>query len=208
MGLQTCDESLSHWYRKAATPQKSLQNPIQNIEPEDLSKILARGRNRENANGTVSEDLGFQVGFWNGQEGAGHASLSIRCGLYWRSANPGVSLGNCVVLDLPKDLGALAAPSRMSKLLALTAEAWQPDWAGVMSESSMLNKNFDAEDPLVDWMIYVPHKVEGLSDPSSVVGLQGNGSLVIVQPDPSSTEKTESLSLISNVENAIKRARR
>jgi len=30
--------------------------------------------------------------------------LSIRCGLCWKSSTPGVSIGNCVLLDLPEIL--------------------------------------------------------------------------------------------------------
>lgn len=206
-GLRDCHESLSLWYQKADSPRKSLQRPLESIETPSLIKILKEGRNRENASGTVYEDLGFQVGFWNGQEGDGKASFSLRCGLYWQSTNPGVSVGNCVVLDLPKNLGTLASPQRMSQVLAVTASAWQPDWAGVMSESSMLAKNFDAEEPFVDWMVYVPRKVEEISEPAFISALPCHGSLIVVQPDPPSLDNVASQDLVSRVEAVVKRAR-
>jgi hypothetical protein len=94
----------------------------------------------------------------------------------------------------------------MSEALAMTAQVWQPDWAGVMSESSMLARNFDAEEPFVDWMVYTPRKVEDVPQPSFVIDLQENGSLVVVDSVPPSTERRESLALIKGVENALKHA--
>ncbi len=205
-GLRDCHESLSQWYQKADSRKKSLQRPLESLEAPSLIEILNGGRNRENASGTVSEDLGFQIGLWNGQKGDEKASFSLRCGLYWRSATPSVSVGNCVVLDLPKNLGTLASPQRMSQALAVTALAWQPDWAGVMSESSMLARNFNAEVPFVDWMVYVPHKVEGIAEPASISALPGHGSIVVVQPNPPSVSSAASQALISSVENVVKRS--
>jgi len=66
----------------------------QNVEEIVVTVVLAPG----GANTTVvelsalAEDLGFQVNFWNGHSGDDQASLSLRCGLYWRSSKPGISV--------------------------------------------------------------------------------------------------------------------
>ena len=203
-GIRDSHQSLSHWYQKAASPKKSLQKSLGSFETQSLVRILLGGRNRENVNRTVSEDLGFHLEFWNGQKGDAQASVGLTCGLYWQSATPGISVSNCVVLDLPKDLGILASWQTMSQLLTVTAEAWQPDWAGVMSESSMLSRNFDAEVPFVDWMVYVPYKVEGVTEPAFVSELAGFGSIIVVRPNPPSVDDVESSALVSSIESVLK----
>lgn len=196
--------ALERWYLRAPTLKKSLQRPLGNFEIQTLTDLLMKGQNRENANRTVSDDLGFQLGLWNGEQGAMQASLSVLCGLCWASRTPSVSLSNCVVLDLPKELGDLAEANRMIQLLAATARAWNPDWAGVMSEASMLTRGFDAEEPFVDWMIYVPRRIEKVAEPSFLLQLEV-GSIIIVQPDPPSATDLQSLAHIERVGNAIQR---
>jgi hypothetical protein len=118
-----------------------------------------------------------------------------------------VFVGNCVLLDLPEDLGEFGNSSQMSGVLGLTARAWEPDWAGVMSNRSIDARDFDAEVPFVDWMVYLPYKVKGVPPPSFVIDLDGDGTIIVVQPDPFLTGVTECSALIGKVENAIKHAR-
>lgn len=195
---------LSQWYPKASSPKKSLEHPLDRGNSQMLIEILMKGQNRANAQGAVSEDLGVQVGFWNGKQGEDQASFSLRCGLYWKSSNASASVGNCVVFDLPKNLGILSEPLRMVELLAETARAWNPDWAGVMSESSMLTRGFDAEEPFVDWMVYVPRRLEKVAEPSFLRQLEA-GSIVVVQPTPPSATELSSLAHIERVGKAIQR---
>lgn len=200
--LVSGDDLLSQWYPKTSSPKKSLEHPLDKVNRQMLVEILMKGQNRENARGAVSEDLGFQLGFWNGQKADDQASFSLRCGLYWKSSNASVSVGNCVVFDLPKNLGILAEAQRMVQLLAATARAWNPDWAGVMSESSMLTRDFGAEKPFVDWMIYVPRRIGKAPEPAVLLEIQ-EGSIIVLPPDSPSINLPQKKSLIERVERAI-----
>jgi hypothetical protein len=206
-GLQKCDESFSRWYERKSSQNKSLQSPIIVPDLEGLANVLMRGQNRANVARTVAEDLGFQVGLWNGETSSKYSSCSLQCGLYWKSKSPESSLGNCVVLDLPAELSDLSNHQIMSQALAATIKAWEPDWAGVVSEASMQTRKFDVREPFVDWIVYVPHKVQGLGEPSVVSELQGYGSIIIVQPSPPVAENMESQLAISRVETALRRIR-
>jgi hypothetical protein len=75
----------------------------------------------------------------------------VKCGLYDKNPN----LCNCVTLELPEELGVSNSCEQMKGLLFATAEAWEPDWAGVMSRESMHRDGFSAERPFVDWMVYI-----------------------------------------------------
>jgi Immunity protein 52 len=193
---------LSLWYQKASDPKRSLEHLVDGNNRQMLIKILMKGQNRENVHGAVSEDLGFQVGFWNGQKGDDQASLTIRCGLYWKPSSRNISLGNCVVMDLPKSLLALSETERMVELLATTVRAWTPDWAGIMSESSMVARRFDAEKPFVDWMVYVPRRIRSVIEPASIWELQ-EGSIIVVQHTPPQSNELRSLALIERIEGIV-----
>jgi hypothetical protein len=201
--LAACDPALGRWYERASSFRQALARPVSPDSAGNLVQVLDRGRNRTNVGRAVIEDLGFQIGLWNGQEAQKGSGLSIRCGLYWKSSTPGVSIGNCVVLDLPEDLGQLRTETRMTQALTATVSAWKPDWAGVMSRAAMNARGFDANVPFVDWMVFLPRRVERLSPPSSVEELQGGTSIIVVQPTPPSEDSAEDLGVVSRVRKAI-----
>jgi hypothetical protein len=133
----------------------------------------------------VIEELGFRVTLWNGGSGKKTAGLSIKCGLYWTSPTANAGMSNCVTLDLPEDLGDLKQVDRMSAMLAAIARAWEPDWAGV------------------DWLVYVPRRIDRVLPPSSAIQLE-NGSLIVVQPDPPTVNNTEDQENIRRIESILR----
>src|SRR5579862_4397262 len=184
--LAQCDPALEIWHELVESPK---QRPGRRVDIKDrpiLMKLLEEGRNRRDIGGEVIEELGFHFGLWNGADDDKAAGLSITCGLYWKSPTPNVSLSNCVVLDLPRNLGELSRAENMSKVLSVTAGAWQPAWAGVMSWDAMNARNFSGKHTFVDWMTYVPVSIGEVPAPSSVQQLPGGGSIVAVQPTPPS----------------------
>ena len=202
-GLADGSDLFKQWYSKASSPKKSLEQPVKRDNHQQLVELLLRGQNRENVRNEISEDLGFQVGFWNGRKGDTQSSFSLRCGLYWTSSNPNVSVSNCVVLDLPKELGILAEANQMVQLLIATVQAWSPDWAGVMLESSMLSRSFDWEAPFVDWMVYVPRRIKTTLDVASIREV-ADGSIIVVQSFPPSVDDPSPPPVIARVESALK----
>ena len=203
VALTASDPFLATWLEKGRSRKQALEKTADIREQSYLLGLLDRGRNRRDVGGTVIEELGFRVGLWNGGNGEKAAGLSITCGLYWTSPNPNASLSNCVTLDLPEDLGELKQAERMSGVLAAVAQAWEPDWASVMSREAMNARAFDAKIPFVDWMVYVPRRIDSVLSPSSVVELE-SGSLIVVQPDPPAVNSTADQENIRRIENILR----
>jgi hypothetical protein len=167
---------------------------------------LERGRNRRDIGREVIDELGFNVGLWSGPAADREVGLSIQCGLYWKSTNPGVSLSNNVVLTLPKRLEDLGSAENMAKVLSVVATAWEPAWAGVMSRDAMNARDFDADRPFVDWMTYVPSRISEVPAPSSVQQLPGHGSIVVVQATPPSGSEPHELARIRQIDELVQKA--
>jgi hypothetical protein len=154
--LSACDPVFAAWYERGASRRKGKQAEIDFKNEAHLLDLLDRGRNRRDVGKEVMEDLGFRVGLWNGGKSAKMAGLSVTCGLYATVAGLG---GNCLILDLPEDLGDLQQSERMASVLTLAATSWEPDWAGVFSVGAMNKRVYNPAVPFVDWMVYVSHKL-------------------------------------------------
>jgi hypothetical protein len=201
--LATSDSALAIWYELGRSRKQALERRANVGDRTYLLKLLDRGRNRRNVDRKVNEELGFRIGLWNGRDEGNDASLGITCGLYWGDGTLGAGICNCVTLDLPEDLGELKQAGRMSGVLAAVVQAWEPDWAGVMSREAMNARAFDAKIPFVDWMVYVPRRIDNVPPPSSVVQLE-NGSLIVVQPDPPAVNSAADQENIRRIENILR----
>jgi hypothetical protein len=201
--LSECDQSIGTWYESSKLSKNRPNNPINSKAAKELTRLLEKARNRENIYGEADEDLGFQVELWNGENGQKDARLSVRCGLYWRPTSSSVAVGNCVVLDLPRELGQLALTDNMVKVLMAAAVLWIPDWAGVMSDRAMLSRGFDAQVPFIDWMVYLPRKVERVPPPALIRNVEELGSIIIARPSPVLEATPEQLATIRLLQNSL-----
>ena len=196
-GLATSDPSLAVWYELGMSREEALEKRAATNDRSYLLHRLDRGRNRRDFDHTVIADSGFRLGLWNGREEGQVAGLMIWCGQY----SP--EFDNNVVLRLPEDLGGLRQSERMAGLLESTARAWEPDWAGVMSDEAIESRNFRGDGLFVDWMVYVPHKITGVVPPSTVLELPDLGSVVIVQDTPPREGDPEDMARIQRVQEII-----
>ncbi|MGA9068709.1 MAG: Imm52 family immunity protein [Terracidiphilus sp.] len=203
--LAASDTSFSHWFQAAGSRKSSLKRPVVVGEKEGLVQLLERGRHLRDIPKTVIEELGFQIVLWNGQNSGKRSILRIHCGCYWESPNQNATLYNNVILDFPDDFDALAEPERMVQILSTAARAWEPDWAGIISEAAMNARDFDVRVPFVDWMVFLPWKIRGLPVPSIVKELHGNGSIIVVQPNPPSGGNSKEMAVIVQVEDVIRK---
>jgi immunity protein 52 of polymorphic toxin system len=201
--LSHCDDSLERWYETARSRKQALQKRANLANRASVSDLLARGRSRTDIEKKIIEDLGFHVGLWNGANDGCDAGLGIRCGDFSKRGS------NCVTLEFPDDLGALRKADRMKAVLSAVATAWEPDWAGVMSDYAMDIREFDAKLPFVDWMLYISRAwlptIPRLAPPASAEPV-GAGTLITVQdelPDPVNKEDLEN---IRRVETALRSA--
>jgi hypothetical protein len=202
--LTECDPAFAAWYSRGRSRTEASRRRIDVTDINTLLKLLHQGRSRGDVGGDVIEHLGFGIGLWNGAGNGKEAALDITCGLYWKSAVPNISLSNCVLINLPRELGDLRHAHQMSRVLAIVARTWQPAWAGVMSTESMNDRDFDAERPFVDWMVFVRRRIVDVSSPSSVLPVEGLGSIVIVQPTPPCGNNHEELLRIRRISDVVR----
>jgi hypothetical protein len=167
--------------------------------------LLNRGRNRRDVGQEAVDELGFNVALWNGVRGDGEVSLSVTCGLYWKSRNPSVGLSNNIVVTIPRELLEFEQTEITAHLLTIVVESWAPAWAGVMSLEAMNARKFDPELPFVDWMTYVPSRLIEVPPPASILQLKDFGSIVVVQPAPPSTDNPEELIRIKRIEELLRK---
>jgi hypothetical protein len=180
--LLALDAAFAHWYERAMSARAALKKQARIESREWLRKNLLRGRHWTDIPRRLVPDLGFSAGFWNGHEDDRSVGLDILCGLYSTNA----CFLNFVNIDLPRQLGKLSQVSRLRALLDLTARAWDPDWAGVMS-AAVLDHDYDASRPYVDWLVYVcdawlPEVPK--SFPAVSVEQLSKGKLIVVENEP------------------------
>jgi hypothetical protein len=201
--LASCDPLFAAWYKLGKSRRQAKQVEIDFKNKDCLLDLLDRGRHRKDIGKGVMEDLGFSVGMWNGGETTKMVGLSITCGLY--STVPGLG-GNCVVINLPEELGDLREAERMASVLIGVVKCWEPDWAGVISRKSRNTRNFVPGKPFVDWMLYGSNKLmpnPKVPEPSLVIPVDALGSLIIVQQEPVEANNPIHLQRVKAVESAL-----
>ena len=196
--LAEIDPLLASWYERGRSRKETLERKVDILDVQKLQDLLLAGRNRRDVGREVIDELGCKLSLWNGAvEEEAEASVSIHCGAY------SARIGNSVIIDLPYQSESSEWVGRASSLLALTAEVWQPNWAGIMSKKAMRERDFDGDNPFVDWMVYVPRRIAAVPSPGRVEALNGLGSIVVVQPDPPVGEGHQELTRIRQVERLL-----
>jgi hypothetical protein len=193
--LAKCDESFENVH---AVP-KEYKLPYR-ITPdfETIRSIVEAGRNREDVRPfKVIEKLGFRRAFVSdSRKPAEQWALSFCCGLY--ANTPGL-LNSCV-LNLPEtgnDREKLLNYNKVLCVMKTLIEAWNPDWAVFQSTSF---REVIREKPnipgraLVGWMVYFASHLGKVPDDLRVYSrmeLNQKGTLLILSPDPISSERPD-----------------
>ena len=197
--IKTCDDVFAKWYQLGRSRKEALQKPIKTDDMAEVLSLVEKGRHRRDVGRQPIDELGFHVMIWNGgEEPAKSINLSVHCGLY----SPWLA-GNGVVLHFPKKLGRLADPSVAVEPLLSAVKCWDPDWCSVFSDESIRQGEFDPKAPLVDWMVFIPQIMDSVPPPSTVLRLEGVGSVVIVLPHPPRRDDPEQMKVINRIEQII-----
>ena len=161
---------------------------------------LDNGRHKRDLDRSVTDELGFQIGLWNGRTSKFSASISISCGIC--TEHP--YLINSVVLDLPEKLSGLSDKDLCENVLKVMADTWDPDWAGVISRKSRDARTLKPALFFVDWMFYI-NRI-GIDLSKLPLGAKASklkeGTLIIVQErpiDPSSHHELANLQAIEKL---------
>lgn len=183
--------------------RKALQHEIDFRDRQTLIALVEKGRIRTDVGKKVMEELGFLVGMWNGGKSTRAVGLSITCGSY--STVRGIGR-NCVLLDLPEELGDLQQWERVADVVVAVATSWEPDWAGVFAQNEMNRQKLSADVPLVDWMLYISKKL--VADPRvpealSIQPVNAIGWLVVVDEGPAEVDNSTHLGKVQAVEAAL-----
>lgn len=181
--LHECNDAFANWFEKGKSRKSALHNPLDFQSREKVLSILAAGRHRRNLDRSVIDDLGFHIGLWNGYSDFRSVAISVSCGLYCESPH----LRNSVVLDLPEELGSVSGKDQCIKILNVVADTWEPDWAGVISETSRNVRQINPELPFVDWMFYINRiGIDHTKLPATATAreIEGKGTVIIVQDRP------------------------
>jgi len=199
--LAAVSKVFAAWYEKGKSRRNALRRTVEPTQ-DALVDVLNAERNRRDLSKAVIDELGFRVGLWNGASEEQAASLSISCGMYAQNEY----LWNAVVLNFPERLGDLGKKEPALKALLAIVRAWEPEWAGVMSHSSIETRLFTPGSPFVDWMIYLRRDDINRSrvPPSaSVVNVDDLGTIIITQDVPVDANNQEHVQNIQVVEAAI-----
>lgn len=182
--LAACDPVFGPWFAKGMSRRTAKRSEIEFRRKDCLIELLDRARNRKDIGKEIIDDLGFHIGIWNGGQSTRIVGLSITCGLY--STAPGLG-GNCVVIDLPEELGELTCEGRMANVLVAVVASWEPNWTGVFSLEAMSKRTFDAGRPFIDWMLYLSYRLAPrpkVPAPSLVRPVDELGTLIMVHREP------------------------
>lgn len=151
--LLDLSSDLAGWREKGRNKKEAFANQV--YEPQaanDLERLFAKGVSKRDFSGEVNHDLGFSAFLWNGKDESHASTLNMRCGVY--SSVP--TLGNAVVLSLPYSFDVTLAQD-LKRLVAAFAEAWEPDWMAVTSQTKM--SECGTQKPFLDKALYLKSSV-------------------------------------------------
>jgi hypothetical protein len=140
---------LAGWRETGKSKEEALANQI--YEPQalaDLEGMFAKGFSKRAVNHVL----------WNGKDENYASTLNMRCGVH--STVP--TLGNAVVLNLPHSFDVTLAQD-LRRLAAAFADAWEPDWMAVTSQTKM--NECGTQKPFLDKALYVKSNVARPSIP-------------------------------------------
>lgn len=148
--LRGVSDLYSKWYRKARLKEEALENGIK-VEQDVLEQLLIEGRNRKDTTGEVINELGFNVGLWNGgKDEQKSVGLSATCGAYSNYVE------NSIVLNLPpakEESWAMNFEEAKRTIVALI-ETWEPERAVVTSHEYQGEAEPGSCTRSVGWMYY------------------------------------------------------
>ena len=202
--LVRCDPSFEQWYRRGLNVPRGLPGVPLRVEIPELEQLLLQGRNRDDANRDVIEDLGFSMRVWNGK--TVRTGIELLCGVYTPA------LPNLCLLYPPKE-----GPSReriwsapvLSEVLTSIATAWDPDYAMASSSDMVDLIEKQPGEVRVGWLTYLSRRlgtVPPLPAPVRITPVGTLGWLLVLAPEPLLASEPEHVAHVARVRDWLDRA--
>lgn len=143
------DPLLGTWYRRSRKATSNAR-PL-TLAHDGLVEMLLAGRNKDDFDGEVIDDLGFRVSMWNRRP----AAVALTCTIGSSSQVRGI--GNSLVLSLPPlhDAPSLYELDKALAIMSSMIEALDPDWATWASHDVREAQGADLSGPIVGWLTYL-----------------------------------------------------
>lgn len=148
--LSAAHPNLATWHPKGASKAASSGDSV-SMAPGDLVRLLVRGRNRRDVDGSVMEELGFRASLWNREKVA--VAFSVTCGSYLASG----AVMNTFVIQLPTpeaDALELFEPGVAQAMTYALVDSWDPEWA-TWASFSMREAQASGSEPIIGWLTYL-----------------------------------------------------
>jgi hypothetical protein len=145
-GLAAADHAFRGWY--SATTSDREMNRTDPLTDSRIVELLAAGRNNRDSDGSVIEELGYNLFLTNSSR-----SVEIMC-VCGSDAAP---LSNLFLLEVaprtPTSTSWGTARHWLAELLAVI-DAWEPDWA-VVATNELRGQVQSSVLPFVSWVTYL-----------------------------------------------------
>ena len=201
-----CDPALARWFRKGRSRKEALQREVQ-ITYDTVKELLLHGRNRRDIGAEVIEDLGFNIGLWNGGDDCQSVGFGVTCGGY--AGNP--AIWNRCVVDLPSEGPPQERLLKVESLLCLMRAVvtnFDPSWAIVLPDSLRSRIEFLPDKPTPGWLFYAANRLwpsPRLPESVHVFNVSGLGNIIVVSEEPLDIRRPEHVEALEAVEAEIKR---
>jgi hypothetical protein len=202
--LSECDPVFEKWYRKGMSGKSALRTEIDLTTKENFVNMFDLGRHLRDSDKSVIDELGFQIGVWNGKKSIKMVGLSVTCGQYASTEGLG---GNNIMLELPEDLGGLKSYDQMLKVLSAVVDCWEPDWAGVYSVEATDSREFNTSIPFIDWMVFLSARKWVCASVPEVLPRRtddSQGTILVLESEPPQPGDIAHIERVHQIERAIR----
>jgi hypothetical protein len=143
--LAAIDPLLTGWRDKGRSKREALAEAVVTTEHADLVARLGAGVNRRDDNHEPIEELGYLVGWWNGQGGKSAINLSVTLGV------TSSRVQNHVVINLPDPQAAseLYTTKKALEILHALIDTFNPDSA-VWTNQDVVAPQKEPNEPLAN----------------------------------------------------------
>jgi hypothetical protein len=171
---------LAQWHPTVDSPS-SADPPALRLDDDALREYLSRGRARDDEDGQVMEDLGFDISLWNGREDDWAIGVMVTCGV---TADV---VPNSVVFDPPFPTPAdleMFRPPVVRGIVEAVVEAWAPQRAKFITNGLDI-KQEKLPTPQVGWLTFIAGETPAAPPPAgAVVRPFGDGYTVQIGDEP------------------------